>query len=261
MAVIATLLSDPGVAQRVRLALANRHAVLLCDDWGALTRRCRERPVQLVVVDLHDRDGSANFERMRTLRRHFPRVGLIGWCRGEPAFMRDLFEAGRAGFDGVLLSELDDSPERLLALIEQADSRSVASALRKSLGDIPPLVRDAAMIAVTRAHERLTPDALARQLLVPRRVLARKLVDAGFPRPPRLLTWGRLIVAAHLLEDETRSADSVAHALDFASGSAFRNLCQRYLQATPQQIRANGGSVWVIERMLMRPIEPTDAAP
>jgi AraC-like DNA-binding protein len=252
MAVIATLLANPSVAQRVRMALTSRHSVLVCDDWGQLTRECRERPVQLVVVDLHDREGSANFDRMRTLRRECPRVGLIGWCRGEPPFMRDLFEAGRAGFDGVLLSDLDDSPERLLALVEQADARSVASVLRKSLGDVSPLVRDAAMIAVTRAHERLTAEALARQLLVPRRLLTRRLHDAGFPPPQQLLTWGRLIVAAHLLEDASRSADGVALTLDFASGSAFRNLCQRYLHATPQQIRVQGGGAWAVQRFVAR---------
>ena len=44
-----------------------------------------------------------------------------------------------------------------------------------------------------------------------------------------------------MLEDANRSADSAARALDFPSGSAFRNTCQRYLKATPQEIRAAGG--------------------
>jgi len=106
------------------------------------------------------------------------------------------------------------------------------------------------LIAVTRAHERLTTDAVTRTLSVSRRILARQLADAGLPTPQRLLTWGRLIVAGHLLEDTERSADGVAYALHFPSGSAFRNTCQRYLKATPSEIRANGGAGWVINRFL-----------
>jgi AraC-like DNA-binding protein len=82
--------------------------------------------------------------------------------------------------------------------------------------------------------------------MVPRRQLTRRLAEAGFPPPHRLLTWGRLILAAHMLEDEERSADGVALVLDFPSGSAFRNTCQRYLRATPQQIRQKGGAAHVI---------------
>jgi AraC-like DNA-binding protein len=116
---------------------------------------------------------------------------------------------------------------------------------------------------VTRAHERLTPDALARRLAVSRRLLARRLADAGLPAPHQLLTWGRLLVAAFLLEDERRSADGVAAALDFASGSAFRNLCRRYLDATPREVRAHGGARWVAERLFARRaprVEPGEVA-
>jgi hypothetical protein len=50
-----------------------------------------------------------------------------------------------------------------------------------------------------------------------------------------------------MLEDTNRSADSVAQVLDFPSGSAFRNTCQRYLHCTPQQVRDNGGAAHVID--------------
>jgi AraC-like DNA-binding protein len=76
------------------------------------------------------------------------------------------------------------------------------------------------------------------------------LSRAGFPSAQRLLTWGRLIVAAHLLEDPHRSAGRVARALEFPSGGAFRNTCQRYLRASPQQIRDRGGASFVIRSML-----------
>ena len=106
------------------------------------------------------------------------------------------------------------------------------------------------MTEATRAHERLTPEVLARSLSLGRRALVRRLSDAGFPPPRRLITWGRLIVAAQLLEDPLRSADAVSLALDFPSGSAFRNTCQRYLRCTPSQLRQRGGAEYVIAGLM-----------
>jgi AraC-like DNA-binding protein len=80
--------------------------------------------------------------------------------------------------------------------------------------------------------------------------MTRRLLSEGFPPPQRLLTWGRLIVAAHLLEQKHRTADSVAAMLHFPSGPAFRNSCQRYLRATPSQIRSRGGAAYAIRAML-----------
>jgi AraC-like DNA-binding protein len=168
----------------------------------------------------------------------------------SPERARDMFDAGRCGLDGLVIADTDDAPLTLLAHVDKAEARSVASLLRRAIGDLKPTARDAVLASVTRAHERLTPDAFARLLAVPRRLLTRRLADAGFPPPHRLLTWGRLIVAAHMLEDKHRSADSVAQVLDFPSGSAFRNTCQRYLQATPQQLRDRGGAAYVIDTFL-----------
>jgi AraC-like DNA-binding protein len=77
------------------------------------------------------------------------------------------------------------------------------------------------------------------------------LADAKCPPPQKLITWGRLIVAAQMLEDGQRTADGVARMLDFPSGSAFRNTCQRYLGATPQEIRSKGGAAWVASRFTL----------
>ena len=53
-----------------------------------------------------------------------------------------------------------------------------------------------------------------------------------------------------MLEDPHRSANSVATALDFPSGSAFRKTCQRYLHATPENIRARGGASYAVKALL-----------
>ncbi|HEX3158082.1 MAG TPA: AraC family transcriptional regulator [Gemmatimonadaceae bacterium] len=157
---------------------------------------------------------------------------------------------GRFGLDGLIVHDQDDSPAGILAVIDQAEARGLTQGLRGGLRHVKPTVRDATLIAVTRAHQRLSPERLTSVLGIRRATLTDRLREARFPPPQRLITWGRLIVAAQMLEDPERSADSIALALDFPSGSAFRNICRRYLQATPLDVRARGGSRWVLERLL-----------
>lgn len=249
MAVIATLLSQQVQVQRLRTALRDRHELHECVDWASLVRLCDREPVRVAVVDLYW-EQTPNFEGVRQLKQRLPRLTLVAYISMAADRAHDLFDAGRAGVDGLVITGQDDAPRPLLALIERAESRSLAGLVRRSLDGIDPLALDAVLLAVTRAHERLSPQALARLLAQPRRAVTLRLSAEGFPPPQRLITWGRLIVAAHMLEDRHRRADRVASTLDFPSGSAFRNTCQRYLHATPGQIRARGGASYVVRALL-----------
>jgi AraC-like DNA-binding protein len=217
----------------------------MCDDWAGLARICERQPVRVAVVDLFA-GGHAACDEVRQLKQRLPRLSLIAYVSVSVDRARDLFDAGRQGIDALVIADEDDAPRRFLALVEQAESRTLEHVIRRSLSGLDDVVRQAVLLSVTRAHERLSPVGLARLLALPRRTVSDRLSHAGFPPPQRLLTWGRLIVAAHMMEDQRRSADRVAMMLEFPSGSAFRNTCQRYLHATPRQIRARGGSAYVI---------------
>lgn len=249
MSVIATLLPQHVHVQRLRSALRDRHELHECADWASLVRICDREPVRVAVLDLYW-EKTPNLESVRQLKQRLPRLTLVAYVSMAPDRGHDLFDAGRAGVDGLVLMGQDDAPRPLLALIERAESRSLAGLVRRALDGIDPIVLDAVLLAVMRAHERLSPQALSKLLAQPRRAVTLRLAAEGFPAPQRLLTWGRLIVAAHMLEDRHRSADRVANTLDFPSGSAFRNTCQRYLHATPGQVRARGGAAYVVRALL-----------
>jgi len=250
MGVIATLLVHDHRLARLRTAARDRYRFIPCDDWGSLTRACERGPVNVVIFDLYV-DGRADFERVRQLRARVPRAALVAYVDMTKERARDMFDAGRCGIDVLIVADETDTPQALTSLLEQAEARSVASMLKPHLSGLRSVIRDAVMLSVTRAHERLTPDSLARLIAVSRRLLSKRLEGAQLPPPHQLLTWGRLIVAASMLEDGSRSADGVASALDFPSGSAFRNTCQRYLGCTPHQIRLRGGANWVIQELLV----------
>ena len=249
MGIVATLLPNDRCLQRVVHAVQGHHTVIPCKTWDDVFEGCEDEAVHLAVLDLFA-DGKANFERVRQLKLRFARVTLVAYVEFLPSRARDLFDAGRAGIDGLLIVDQDDSPLQLRSVIEQAEARGVAGLIRHRLGALQPLVRDAVLVAVTRAHMRLTSHRLADILATSRRTLVARLAQDHFPPPQKLISWGRLVVASQMLEDRNRSADSVARILDFPSGSAFRNTCQRYLGATPQEIRAKGGASFVVDTFL-----------
>jgi len=249
MGLIAALLPAQTCRSRLEAAVQGTHTLRLCDDWVALTRACELQPVHLAVFDLYA-EGKTSFEQVRVLHLRFPRVALLAYVTLEARCARDMFDLARCGVDDLVVSDTDDGPAALRAHIDKAEARSAAAVVRPAVTGWPMLVRDAVLTAVTRAHERLTGETLARRLSTSRTDLTRALAEAGLPAPNQLLTWGRLIVAAHLLEESEQSAEGVASVLDFASPSAFRSAFRRYLGATPHEIRERGGAGYVATQLL-----------
>jgi AraC-like DNA-binding protein len=247
-AMIAALLPPDARLQRLQTATRGGQPLVLCRSWSELTLECERGAADLVVFDLYA-DGVPDFERVRQLRSRAPRAAMVAYVEAARARPRDMFDAGRCGIEALIVAGEDDAPQTLVALIDRAAARGAAALVMSRLTGARPLVRDAVLLAVTRAHERLTPDTLARHAASSRRALTRRLTAATLPPPHQLITWGRLIVAARLLEHVDRSAESVARALDFPSPSAFRNTCRRYLGATPMEVRAAGGAAWVVRQL------------
>lgn len=249
MGIVAALLSDRLRQNRLRTALRERHQLVVATGWTEFVEVCESAPVTAAVIDLKDY-AQPTFDELRQFRLRHGSTALVLYIAVPTVSVQDVFEAGRFGFDAMVVAEEGDDPGALQSVIERAMARGVGELLRKGLGDTAPTARDAALASVARAHERLSPEKLARLLGVRRRALADRLGRAGFPAPQRLIAWGRLIVAGRLLEDPDRKADAIALTLDFPSGSAFRNTCQRYLGATPQEIRARGGAEYVVGAFL-----------
>ncbi len=249
MGIVAALLSERPRQNRLRTALRERHQLVVATTWTEFLEVCESAPVTAAVIDLKDY-GQPTFDELRRFRLGHGSTALVLYISVPPVPVQDVFEAGRFGFDAVVVADEGDDPLSLQQVIERAMARGVGELLRKGLGDRVPTARDAALACVARAHERLSPEKLARLLGVRRRALTERLLRAGLPAPQRLIGWGRLIVAARLLEDPDRKVDTIAMTLDFPSGSAFRNTCQRYLGATPQEIRARGGADYVVGAFL-----------
>ena len=81
---------------------------------------------------------------------------------------------------------------------------------------------------------------LAAALGLSRRTLLRWSERAGIPPPRRLLAWMRILLACAMLDDPGRSVLSVARSAGYSSDSGLRRITQKFLQASPTELRGRG---------------------
>jgi len=161
MAVITALIPNPVRLGRLRLAAREGHTVIPCDGWDELFHVAERQLVHIAVLDL-EAAGAPNFDPVRRLKLLSPRVALVAYVVLTPDKIRHIFDAGRYGFEELVVADVDDGPSAFGRAIDKAAARGVAALVRKLVPTAPNTVaRDALMVSVTRAHERLTPTMLA----------------------------------------------------------------------------------------------------
>jgi len=238
--------------QRLHAALRDRHEIIFCSDWSSVIDACAERPVRAVILD-HYASDAPSLADIRRFRARHAQTTLVLYVSPVGRRIVELFEAARVGADSLVVVDENDAPASLLDILERADEESLLGIVARSLSPtLDPLVKDALLLCVARAHEHLTIAMLAQWLGVKPATLRDGLARAEFPPARELVTWARLIAAARALTDNPVTVEQIVGNLGFASGSAFRNICQRYVGATPSEIRARGGAMFVLRALLQR---------
>jgi transcriptional regulator GlxA family with amidase domain len=157
----------------------------------------------------------------------------------------------KAGADDVLVRGVDDERATLSRIL--ADARGSRTTFDVLQAVAPLLNAEGASIlayCLEHANRALTVEMMARDLGVHRKTLVNRLAAAHLPVPSVLVAWCRLLLAARLMEDESRATEQIAFALDFGSGAALRNMLRRYTGLRPNEIRANGGLSCVVAHFL-----------
>src|SRR5687767_91305 len=102
MGYVAALLSDRSRRDRLRDALQSRHQLILAATWDEFTTACEDAPIVAAVVDLHDY-AQPTFDALRQFRGHHGSTAMILYVAIPPVAAQDVFEAGRFGFDAILV--------------------------------------------------------------------------------------------------------------------------------------------------------------
>ncbi|MEJ7811844.1 MAG: helix-turn-helix domain-containing protein [Gemmatimonadaceae bacterium] len=239
---VGALVVSPESLARVRRALQPWAEVRFCDSGAELLALIAKTYCDAIVVEPRDTSGAPVAPVVREIRRDFPSLPIAAYCPLTPDGAQAIAVFTKAGVDNIILAGGDDLGAAMRGMLALAPKARVTADV---LAAVAPLVPPEAVPILTygldHADDALTVGGMAKALHVHRRTLGNRLAAAGLPAPHTVLVWCRLLLAARLLEDSGRSADSVALALDFGSGSDFRTALRRYTGLRPLDVRQGGG--------------------
>jgi AraC-like DNA-binding protein len=258
---VIALLRGPEDQARLKGAVRGTAELMPCrgpDDVLALLGR---GSAVAVIVTAYPTALDDSVALTRAVRTRFPSVPVIVYF--DPRWMdgRDLMDLFSAGAVEVVQSRADDLRRVFVNVLASAGHRVKA---RNLLDQLAPLVPPKALPIIEYLLENgdapLTIDEAASAVGIARRTLQKRLAALGYPPPETLIGWCRLLIAAQLLEDNTRSFDDVALQLDFPSGMALRSMLKRYTGVTGRAARdGDGPSALVLRHLTTRLTTPQAA--
>ena len=198
--------------------------------------RASSRPTA-AVVSATDAEGRNCLPLVRTLTQLRPTVPVIGYCTVDRAASRDVLTLVRAGVHEVIFRDIDD-PAR--AIRRFVDTAATSSGVDDILRAITPDLSETLLpfVRYCLEHPRITSvAAVADALGIHRKTLFIHCRGASAVPPGIIMTWCRLLLAAHLLATSLRTVEAVARDLGFASATALRNITKRYAGLRPTAFR------------------------
>ena len=241
------LCDSPAGAELVRRAVQRDaaggtfHAVRRGRGWAELAAWAASPGAgRLALVDPYHGGCLASVEISR-LRERSPALEVVALGDFTQRPPGDGFSLAVLGVREIICLAQRDAEARLVAALGAHLNRGAMEDTVAALAArVPAAVhRWLAPVLLTADGVTAVPE-LARAARCSPRTLRRTLAGAGLPPPEELLAWRRLLHATRLLDDG-RSADSVARALDYSSGSALRKVLKRHTGLRPGELRRQGG--------------------
>lgn len=220
-----------GERPRLEAAGSGCFQVVHRESVGEAVRVVRERPVDAVVVSVHE-CAEAHVEAVGRLVRSFPAIPTVALVTRHDADASEmLLRLGATGVRQVVDVTSPAGWARLRLLLAEPATRAAARILGPLLDGLQGIPPDAQLFL--EALVRLAPRAptvreLARHLVIQPTTLMSRFLRAELPSPKNHLTAIRLLHASQLLEGGGLSVADVAYRLEYSSP---QGLC-RHLRTT-----------------------------
>lgn len=240
---VVLLVRDRLVGQRLTAAfrpLPVQVAYCVAELHSAMTRHIGA--VACVVAEARDSAHEPVGPTLSALIQRFPAVPVLGYCGAGARYAADLRDLARAGVHELIFADVDDHPALLRSKLSRGEeARAAAAVLRGINGLLPPGLSRVAEYCVYFPRDSHEISRIAAALGVHRKTLVNWCERAKVPPPSTLVTWVRILLAAELLRSPGQVVERVANSLEFASPTAFRNQCRRYLGMRPTELRTQEG--------------------
>ncbi len=209
-----------------RLRWAARPSFVLHEvaSWSELQNVLVAVHAPLVIVDpfTDDPRGGDTRRDVRSLLAISPAATVVAAISGRRGNVHDLWALTQLGIGAVISIDEDTTPEAIRRRLHSVGDRPFGDVLNDVVN--PGVVGRGRMLVGAAADVALAGgDArdLARVTHASARTLERWCTEARLPPPRRLLLWARILLAARLLDDPRRSAESVAESCGYGSKQAL----------------------------------------
>jgi AraC-like DNA-binding protein len=183
---------------------------------------------------------------VRELRGRRPCVAWVGYCRAANAHSRDIIALASAGIHEIVFLDVTDWGTALQQTLSHAVQACGATLAFDRLSVfVPRALHPLIEYCLYFPQLATSVPRVAAALGVHRKTLVNYSSRFGLPSPSVLITWCRLIIAAHLLESRGGSVERVALALEYPSATALRNTLRRYARHRPAELREGGMDLMV----------------
>jgi AraC-like DNA-binding protein len=250
--VVVALVLGSDERRRLGDAVRNRADVRFVERLDELlsTLRTEEQPILAVLVEPRDRDDRQVAGAVRSLRQRLPSLPIIGYCRIGHEHSASIRELAVAGVHELVFRGVDDTGVMLRSVLSSAAHATVADAmLSELLPLVPAPLHPFIRFCLTSPQHAHSVGGVAGALGINRKTLVNYCARADLPSPGRLLSWCRLLLAAHYLATTTRTVERIALQLDFASDTALRNMIKRYTGMRAQELRHRDGASVVLAHL------------
>ncbi|MBA3670406.1 MAG: helix-turn-helix domain-containing protein [Gemmatimonadaceae bacterium] len=238
---------DPLLVSRIRAALrgdAEVVGVATLRELGAMVGHVRH--LHVLILEGTDREGAYAESMVRRLSESD--IAVVVSCRAGVAWSPAIRDLALAGAREFLFQDIDDYGAAIRSIVLAAAHSSTADhVLDKFLPWVPTSLHEFVRYAIRFPQDGRHVADIARALAVHRKTLFNQARAAGGPAPAELLAWSRLALAGgYLAKYPSRTIESIANELEFASVNSLRNMMKRYTGLRASQVRASGGCSLVI---------------
>lgn len=198
------------------------------------------RRVLVAVVELHDRTGASAQGFARTMGAVYPGIGIVAYRESKASSEADICQLGAAGVHDVLVAGITDEGYLARSIVLDSCRRGAAELVMQELsGAMPPRLAVLAEVVI-RDPSKASVGAIAQHLNIHRQTPNNWCKKERYLRPEEMVVWCRLFLVAAMLELTSRTLESIALELDYASATSLRNQLRIYTGMTSTAIRTAG---------------------
>lgn len=235
-------LADPLRRRKVESALRDAADARWFGSFVDLREALETEPRRVVVavIDMRDPTGASANGFARTMADTYPGIGIVAYRHPRRDSEAEVCQLGASGVHDLLVEGLTDEGYMARETILGACRRGAADMVMHELTKVLPERLVPFAETVVRNPSNSSVEKVTRHLNIHRQTPNSWCKKERFLRPEEVLMWCRLLLVATMLELTSRTLESIAVELDYASATSLRNQLRNYTGMTSREIRAAG---------------------